>query len=83
MKETELKPCPFCGGKAEKHYQPIYIDNGVCIRCTKCGARSKFSPCDCKYKYYHGEEDVFITKERATNDAINLWNRRADNEIQA
>ena len=80
MENIELKPCPFCGGKAEIHYQPIYTDNGVCIRCTECKARSKFFPCDCKYMYYHGEKDVFISKERATQDAINLWNRRADNE---
>lgn len=78
MKEAELKPCPFCGGKAEIHYQPIVTDNGVCIRCTERRARSKFFPCDCTYIFYHGEKDVFITKERATNNAINLWNRRAD-----
>lgn len=80
MKETELKPCPFCGGKAEIHTQPIYIDMGVCIRCTECHARSKFNPYDCKYTYYHGEKNVYISQERATNDVIALWNRRADNE---
>ena len=80
MKETNLKPCPFCGGEAETHYQPIYMDNGVCIRCTKCRARSKFFPCDCTYQFYHGEKNVFISKERATSDAINMWNRRAYNE---
>ena len=26
MKESELKPCPFCGGKAE--YDEIHTDNG-------------------------------------------------------
>lgn len=77
MEETELKPCPFCGGKAEIHYQPIYTSNGVGIRCTECKARSKFFPCDCSYTFYHGEKNVYIPKERATNDAINMWNRRA------
>lgn len=80
MKETELKPCPFCGGKAEIHYQPIYMDNGVCICCTECKARSKFFLCDCTYTYFHGEKNVYISKEQATNKAIELWNRRADNE---
>ena len=80
MKETELKPCPFCGGKADVKHQPIYTGKGVCIFCTECKARSKFFPCDCTYEYYHGERKVFISKERATNDAIKLWNRRTDNE---
>lgn len=73
---AELKPCPFCGGVAEIHYQPIYMDNGVCIHCTECKARSKFFLCDCNCQYYHGEKNVFISKERATNDAIALWNKR-------
>lgn len=33
----ELKPCPFCGGKAElyeDHYQ--YTDHSAWIRCTNC-----------------------------------------------
>ena len=80
MNETELKPCPFCNGKAEIHYQPLFTDYGVCVCFTECKARSKFMPYDCTYEYYHGERKVFISKERATNDAINLWNRRADNE---
>ena len=80
MEHKELKPCPFCGGEAEVHYQPICIDMGVCVRCTKCSARSKFNPMDCKYTYYHGEKNVFISKERATNDVIELWNRRVNDE---
>jgi hypothetical protein len=33
MTDIQLKPCPFCGGKAE------WCDCGVCPRivCTKCG----------------------------------------------
>ena len=80
MKETELKPCTFCGGKAVTHYQPLYISNSVCIKCTECKARSKFFPCDCNYIFYHGEKNVYISKERATSDAINLWNRRTTDE---
>lgn len=76
--ENKLKPCPFCGGEAEIHYQPIYMDEGVCIRCTSCHSRSKFEPCDCTYQFYHGKKNVFISKEEATNDVIALWNTRTE-----
>jgi Lar family restriction alleviation protein len=78
---AELKPCPFCGGEAKIHYQPIYMDNGVCIVCTECNARSKFLPCDCTYQYYHGEENVFISKEQATRDVTTLWNTRTPQKL--
>ena len=77
---AELKPCPFCGGKAETHNQPLYTEMGVCVRCTKCNARSRFILYECKFQFYHGEENVYITKERATNQAIEVWNRRAEDE---
>ena len=80
MKETELKPCPFCGGAGEIHYQPVVTDMVVCVRCTECRSRVHSTPYDCNYAFYHGEQDVYISKERATRDAINRWNRRSDNE---
>ena len=33
MKEVELKPCPFCGGKAE---MLNYSDNEWLVHCTVC-----------------------------------------------
>lgn len=35
---TELKPCPFCGGKAT--YTDNYNGNGTghCVYCTECGS---------------------------------------------
>lgn len=76
---SKLKPCPFCGGEAEAHQQPSFMTNTVCIRCKECRTRTKTFPCDCTYQFYHGETKVFISKERATNDAINLWNTRTPN----
>ena len=70
---AELKLCPFCGGEAETHSQPLYTEMGVCVRCTKCNARSRFILYECKYQFYHGEKDAYITKERATSHAIEAW----------
>lgn len=40
--ETQLKPCPFCGGDAEK-YECEETDNigGWVIGCKKCGSSTK------------------------------------------
>jgi glutamine synthetase len=39
MSETiELKPCPFCGGKAQKDSQKIMGELMEWVLCTECGA---------------------------------------------
>lgn len=72
MERAELKPCPFCGGKAKvKVCDPTgtrYTDVGVewymgremtrcIIRCEKCGARTQ----------------VYATRR----GVFNAWQRRA------
>lgn len=36
----ELKPCPFCGGKAkirgEKYWRPRVSRNVICTKCFSC-----------------------------------------------
>ena len=65
MKE-ELKPCPFCGGNAEKHAYPLDYPNwNTCARvyCLSCGAEIR----------------VLGNIETLDNNkvqVVKLWNRR-------
>jgi Lar family restriction alleviation protein len=37
MKTVKLKPCPFCGGKAEMHEMASLTGATICrISCVKC-----------------------------------------------
>ena len=67
MTEIELKPCPFCGGKAEivvveKGFQSVVV-------CTThyCGFM--------RVSFNNGETDKSVARRLAV-----AWNRRADNE---
>lgn len=67
--ETELKPCPFCGGKAEfidesdDWYSKYAVDDEwasllIMVRCVKCGANIQADDNDAK------------------EDVIDQWNTR-------
>jgi Lar family restriction alleviation protein len=60
----ELKPCPFCGGKAffNKLYD-AYDDEEYCIACTDC---------DCVFTVTYKNPDK--------SDLAEAWNRRVQNE---
>lgn len=47
MAEKELKPCPFCGGKAEIGSE--HNDRGA-IYCIDCGAKIEFGGCGVELK---------------------------------
>ena len=68
--ETELKPCPFCGGKAEfidesddwySKYSVDYewVNLPMMVRCVECGAKIEADENDAK------------------EDIIDQWNTRA------
>ena len=66
MSKPELKPCPFCGGKAV-----VNVNDGVKVVCTECGART--------LELVDGYSQGRPTGD-AVWSTIEKWNRRADNE---
>jgi hypothetical protein len=64
MNETELKPCPFCGGVAEmkisKHTPSGFDYTPRCLNTSCCGRLQK--------------------KYTVRETAVTMWNRRAKNE---
>ena len=58
----ELKPCPFCGGKAQLDHDGL-ADYSY-VRCMECHARTR----EITVASYHCSDDK----------AIELWNHRAD-----
>lgn len=70
MSGEELKPCPFCGGKADiwkKQYPNGYIDGVWKTRTTWV---ADCSVCDCVCS------EIFKTKK----EAIEAWNRRVEDD---
>ena len=70
---AELKPCPFCGGKAKmqrfelRYYKGCY---DIDISCEDCACKSIGLPTDTVYR----------SIEQAEQNAVENWNRRSTNE---
>ena len=75
---AELKPCPFCGGKAEIAFIGSTNCNGttkgyIAARCRLCGARTKGA-------FYKGEEITVLLESTIGGELTEeAWNQRADN----
>ena len=66
---TELKPCPFCGGKAEIRTggnDGFHAPKLVFAQCTKCGAKTANVPISADYA--------------ANKEAADVWNQRIREE---
>ena len=78
VSETKLKPCPFCGGKAEIKRCNVYLDDALQVRCTECGtSQPKEIP---NHRLYTGGKEIFLTEAMLIEKITNRWNRRADDE---
>lgn len=62
MKNIELKPCPFCGEKAELSSGRVNGNDASYVYCTRCGSRG---------------ESFWVSPNYASAEkAIEAWNRR-------
>ena len=76
MKETELKPCPFCGDDATAEI--CNITKEFRIFCVNCPATMRLSFLDAQL-----DDGAFISFDEARKIMDELeerWNERAENE---
>lgn len=79
MKETKLKPCPFCVGEAEIRKSKNYgFVDCVHVYCATCGASIPKTPIN--HLFYVCGKQVSLSEEQAIARVTNIWNRRSDNE---
>lgn len=58
----ELKPCPFCGGKAR-----LFVNGGVRVICSKCYASTRIMSDEIEYDSSAVETVVKAWNRRADN----------------
>lgn len=80
MPEIKLKPCPFCGGKAEidDYSETTPFSEEITyffVRCSKCGCRAFTSDTMCNLYY---EKDYKEIVNKIKQELAKKWNRRTD-----
>lgn len=83
MEEIELKPCPFCGGKAEYKINKNYewgTTHGwqFGIKCTNCMMELPMRDFVVTVNLESNGKIAFDKDDR--KKATDMWNRRTDNE---
>lgn len=73
MPMPNLRPCPFCGGRAfvtfEEKQDPPFRYLVYLAKCAECGARTKDMP-----------TGNFYGQNYTPEDAANAWKERLNNE---
>lgn len=72
MQTPDLKPCPFCGGKAK--LSGAYHICGVTAWAVYCEKSSQDSSCRAQMSSIKSEEDAINAWNRRENIANALWN---------
>lgn len=76
----ELKPCPFCGGKANlKRYSSFYRNNPSTTIKDEWGVECENNCCKTnRYRddIYHADSGDVIIANNGAHEAIEAWNRR-------
>jgi len=67
-KQSNLLPCPFCGGEAIESYNRV--DKFSYVSCKTCGVKTGD---------YTWKED--IPHDSAHSKSVNAWNRRVQDDI--
>lgn len=79
----DLKPCPFCGGKA-KFFSKIFSERGTTrgwnfgIYCTKCNVTTARTDYSVEVKL-NDDGNIFVLVDERY-EATKAWNRRSDND---
>lgn len=76
MKETELKPCPFCGGAVVSEI--CNIAKEFRIYCENCPANMSLSFYDAQLN--DGSFISFDEARKIMDELTERWNEREDNE---
>ena len=76
MELNELKPCPFCGGRAVIRETKVYLWEAIQIHCEKCSVHSPNEIFN--HLAYSDGEEIYVTKTMAAEKVINKWNRRVN-----
>lgn len=76
----ELKPCPFCGGKAERAYNDLHDDMSM-TRCVSCGAEAYGRKWQARVNPLDGARQLPFAREALGRFVREAWVRWAETQL--